>query len=71
MLAATDLLGFLPRHIVREAASSYALTELPVEELVLRRQAGVITRSQAYLSPVARRLMELLASAARERPPEV
>ena len=39
--------------------------ELPVDELKWRRPFGVIYRNEAYLSPAARRLIEVLRAVTR------
>jgi DNA-binding transcriptional LysR family regulator len=64
--ASTDLLSFTSRRILREAAPSYRLKEIPVKELTLRRTVGVIQREGGYLSPTARRFIEILKATARE-----
>jgi DNA-binding transcriptional LysR family regulator len=64
--AGTDLLTFNTRRTLQQVAPRLRLKELPVEELKWRRPFGVIYRNEAYLSPAARRLIEVLrAKAAR------
>ncbi len=64
--AASDLLGFMSRHIIREYAPLFALKELPVKELVWRRRIVVLYRKDAYLSPAAKRFIEVLKATAKE-----
>jgi len=64
--ASTSLLSFNTRRTLQQVAPRLRLRELPVDELKWRRPFGVIYRNEAYLSPAARRLIELLrARAAR------
>lgn len=58
--AASDLLTCTSRQVVQKAASSLRLKELPVPELIWRRSIGVIYREGGYLSPAARRFIEIL-----------
>ena len=62
----SHLLGIAPRRIVREIASRLHLTEIQVKELVWTRHVGVGYRKDAYLSPVARRFIEILKTTAKE-----
>ena len=62
--AATSLLSFNTRRSLRQVAPRFRLKELPVDELKWRRPFGVIYRREAYLSPAARRLIEVLRAAA-------
>lgn len=65
-VGSTDLLGLVPRRSVRSVPTEVRLAILPVEELNQLRRVGVFYRKDGYLSPAARRLIELLKSAARE-----
>ena len=65
LCAATQLLSFNARRALRLAAHGLKLTELPVAELTFPRAVGVIVRNEAYLSPAARQLIELLRSRKR------
>jgi len=67
MIAASRLLGFGPKRIVQKAASRFRLKVLPVKDLTWPRPVGVMYRKDAYLSPAARRLIELFGLAARKR----
>jgi DNA-binding transcriptional LysR family regulator len=62
--AATSLLSFNTRRSLRQVAPRFPLKELPVDELKWRRPFGVIYRREAYLSPAARRLIEVLRAVA-------
>jgi len=42
------------------------LVEIPVKEMTWRRSSGVIYRKDAYLSPAARRFIEILRATAKE-----
>lgn len=66
MIASSDLLGFLPRRVVRTGGSSLRVARLRVKGVAWPRQVGVTYRKDAYLSPAARRLIEILKSTARE-----
>jgi len=65
-IGSSRLLGFAPRRSVLQVASRLHLTELPVTELAWTRQVGVGYRKDAYLSPVARRFIEILKATAKE-----
>ena len=65
-VASTDLLGLTSRRVLREATRHLPLAELCVEELTWIRRAGISYRKDAYLSPAARRFIELVKSASRE-----
>jgi len=58
--ATSDLLGFCPRRVLNDSSNALRLRELPINELTWRRPVGVLTRKEAYLSPAARRFLELL-----------
>ena len=58
-IATSNLLGYLPRRILKRAAS-LGLKELPVPQVVWRRSVGVIYREGGYLSPAAKRFMDIL-----------
>ena len=65
-VAETDLLGFVPRQFVRRAAAHLRLVELPVKGVPWPCRLSVRYRKDAYLSPVARRFIELLKKTAKE-----
>lgn len=60
IVAASDLLGFCARRLLKQPVPPYALAELPVRELQWVRRIGVSYRKDAYLSPPARRLIDIL-----------
>jgi DNA-binding transcriptional LysR family regulator len=64
--ARTDFLGYVPRRILQGCAQQLRLKELPVSDLEWRRSVGVIYRKDAYLSPAARRFIEILKRTARD-----
>lgn len=64
--ATSDLLGYMSRRIIRENAPLFPVKELAVKELVWRRNIGVLYREGGYLSPAARRFIEILKATAKE-----
>ena len=60
LVAVTDLLCFISTKALRAVSRSLRVRELPVKDLKLRRSIGVIYREDAYLSPLARRLIDIL-----------
>lgn len=64
--ASSSLLCYASRRILRRASPNLRLKELPVKDLTWRRTVGVIYREGGYLSPAARRLIEILKSTAQE-----
>jgi hypothetical protein len=65
-LRATNLLGYASRRNIRETARPFRVVELPVMELIRRRDFGVLYRKDAYLSPAARRFIETLRKIAND-----
>jgi DNA-binding transcriptional LysR family regulator len=65
-IAASNLLGYLPKRVLDNARSRLGLKELPVKELVWRRPVGVIYRESGYLSPATRRFIDILKTTTRE-----
>ena len=59
--ATTRLLGYTTRRVLQQA-SEFRLKEIPIKELTWRRPVGVIYRKDAYLSPAARRFIDILKS---------
>ena len=67
LIAVSDLLGFAPRETVRYAAARYPISEIRVTDLcVTRRVVGALYRKDAYLSPAARRFIEILKVTAKK-----
>ena len=65
-VAASELLGFASRQFLRQAAAHLRLVELRVKELTWPCRLAVRYRKDAYLSPAAKRFIEILKSTARE-----
>jgi DNA-binding transcriptional LysR family regulator len=63
-VAACDLVSFSSRRVLQPIWRQYPLTELRVNELAWKRSVGVSYRKGAYLSPTARRFIEILKAAA-------
>lgn len=66
IIASSRLLGFTSRQTVRQAARTYALAEIRAEGFPWMRRDGAIYRKDAYLSPAARRFIEVLKGTAKE-----
>jgi len=64
--ASSDLLCFNARRAFRESARHLPLVELPVKELKWIRHVGVSYRKDSYLSPAAKRFIEILKATAKE-----
>lgn len=60
LVAASELLGFNSRQGVRYAMAHFPIVQLRVKELSVTRRVGVIYRKAAYLSPAARRFIEIV-----------
>ena len=65
-VASSTLLGFTSRRVLQRVAPLLRLTALPVKELTWRRPIGVIYRKDTYLSPAARRFIEILKTTAKD-----
>src|SRR5882672_2596071 len=63
LVASTDLLALGVR---RHVATRLPIIELRVKDFVATRRGGVIYRKDAYLSPAARRFVEILKATAKE-----
>lgn len=66
ILASSDLLDCTSKHAFSETAQRYGLKELPVKELQWTRPICVFYRRDAYLSPTAKRFIEILHTTADE-----
>jgi DNA-binding transcriptional LysR family regulator len=66
LLPGTDWLTVGPRDLLREDGLRSRVVEIPVRELSKRRTVCACYRKDAYLSPVARRFIDLLKEAAME-----
>jgi len=67
-VARSRLLGLISRPFLSKAASQHGLTELRSRDLRFPRSVGVSHRADGYLSPAARRMVELLAAASTDGP---
>lgn len=65
LVAAGDLLGFGATRVVRSTGSGTRFAEIRIKELKWIRHVAVAYRSDAYLSPIARRFIELLKTKSR------
>src|SRR5262249_7285630 len=66
IVAASSHLGFLAKQVIQQAAPRFRLKVLPVKDVTWRRPICVIYRKDAYLSPAARRFVEILKAKAKE-----
>ena len=66
VVASSDLLGYTWASVLHWAMPQMCFAELDVEELALTFRVGVSYRKDAYLSPLARRFIEILKSTAPE-----
>jgi DNA-binding transcriptional LysR family regulator len=66
LVAASNLLSFNSTRVVRYAAARLPIRELHVKDLAYTRALGVYYRKDAYLSPAARRFIEMLKTMAKE-----
>lgn len=60
VIAASNLLIHSSSIVVQRAKQRYRLVELPVEGFNIAREIGVYYRKDGYLSPAAKRLIEIL-----------
>jgi DNA-binding transcriptional LysR family regulator len=65
-IASSDYLGLGSRQFLRQEARKFPLVELPVKEITHVRRMSIIYRKDGYLSPAARRLIEILKARAKE-----
>ena len=66
VIAYAGFLGQSTRRAVRQIGRSLPLTLLPVRELTIPRSVMVTYRKDSYLSPAARRFIEILKTTAKE-----
>lgn len=66
VVASSDLLGLAAKSLVPEAAARIGLVQIPVKGWTYTRPTGVIYRKDAYLSPAAKRFIEILKATAKE-----
>jgi DNA-binding transcriptional LysR family regulator len=65
-IAVTQLLGIISRRVFERARAELPLVELPLNQVFYRRQVAIGYRKDAYLSPAARRFIDLLKAAAND-----
>jgi DNA-binding transcriptional LysR family regulator len=65
-IASSDYLGIGSRQFLRQEARKFPLVELPIKEITHVRRMSIIYRKDGYLSPAARRLIEILKAQAKE-----
>ena len=63
LIVQTGLLSFISRHHLQGQARIVGLQEVPVKGAAMRRRMVVTYRDNAFLSPAARRLIELFVEA--------
>jgi len=66
LVASTDLLGTSSRRVLRQVAARHRLVELPLKEFMGKRGVAVFYRKDTYLSPAAKRFIEILKKTAGE-----
>ena len=66
IVASSDLLGFAPKQSVSEGIPSSRHVALRVMDFSYARRLGAMYRKDAYLSPTARRFIEILKATAKE-----
>ena len=67
VVAASNLIGVTVKHNLVAAAGQLSLKILPVKDLAWHRPVAVAYRKDAYLSPAAKRFVEIMAGVARKR----
>ena len=65
LIADTGLLSFLSRHHVATRGRHNPLREVPLRQTTMMRRIVVSHRTRGYVSPLARRLVELLSESVR------
>ncbi|MGQ0522072.1 MAG: LysR family transcriptional regulator [Betaproteobacteria bacterium] len=66
MVATLDMLGIAPRRSVEPHTDKLGLRILPVKDAKWIRSVSAVYRKDGYLSPVARRFIEILRAMAKE-----
>ena len=61
-----NLLAFLPKRAFQDSAVRKQVVELSIKGLSYRRTVAICHRKDAYLSPAARRLIEILKKTASD-----
>ena len=65
LVAVSGLVVFGPRETMRYAGARYPMSEIRVKDLCVTRRIGVLYRNDAYLSPAARRFIEIVKITAK------
>lgn len=65
LMESSDLIAFASEAVVRRAAQNFRLVVLPVEDIDLTGSVVVSYRRDGYLSPAARRMIEILKAQGR------
>jgi DNA-binding transcriptional LysR family regulator len=66
LVSSTDCLGYSSTRVARNAIPRIRFAEFRVKELAWTRRVAVAYRSDAYLSPIARRFIEILKTTTQE-----
>jgi DNA-binding transcriptional LysR family regulator len=66
LVASSDLLGVATRRGMEQSADSLGLKIIPVSDVKWIRPVALMYRKDGYLSPVARRFIEILKAMAKE-----
>ena len=66
VIAYGEFLGQSTRRAVRQISGTLPVTVLPVKELTIAREVMVTYRKDSYLSPAARRFIDILKTTAKE-----
>ncbi|MEK8033996.1 LysR substrate-binding domain-containing protein [Ideonella sp. DXS29W] len=64
LIEQTGLLSFISRHHLHSRTGRTLLKEIPIKEATMHRRLVLTRRAKGYLSPAARRLVDLFAAAA-------
>jgi DNA-binding transcriptional LysR family regulator len=65
LVSSTDCLGYSSTRVARSATPHVRFAEFRIKELAWVRRVCVAYRSEAYLSPIARRFIEILKASAK------
>ena len=68
-VATTDLYSLAPRHMALWHGWASRLVAINIPELDISQRIGVVTRADAYLSPLAERAIELIKESLAEKRP--
>lgn len=65
LIVKTGLLSFISRHHLQGKSRIQGLQEVPVKGAAMRRRLVVVHRANSYLSPAARRMLDLFSESPR------